>query len=156
MDQTYLRLITKLTDQTIDNTSTGIALLHTDLTSTGIKIATMPNIQTVSYLGYRNINVTRDGVVIKASSGIIQSVMVCVTTGPTYCYLKLYNKATTPTQNDTPFITIPFLDKSSSPITVPLYNYQFSAGLSIRGTDNVVDNDNTNPSGTMICFISYI
>ena len=149
-DQTYLRLITKLL--LVQDTNTGIQLLHTDLTSTGIKILTMP---VVSSLAYRNIHVTNTGVVIKASAGIVQSVMLCVTSGNKYCYLKLYNKATTPTASDTPFITIPFLDNVSSPIVVPLYNYVFSAGLSIRGTDNIADADNTAPTGVMVTFISY-
>ena len=29
-------------------------------------------------------------------------------------------------------------------------------GISIRGTDNVDDTDNTEPNGQMVCFISYI
>ena len=162
-DQTYLRLITKLlaVQDTITETNSGtintsIQLLHTDLTSTGIKIATLPAVQAVSYLGYRNINVGRTGSVVKASAGIVQSVMLCITAGNKYCYLKLYDKATTPTASDTPFITIPFLDNVSSPIVVPLYNYQFSAGLGIRGTDNIADADNTAPGGVMVTFISYI
>ena len=136
--------------------NTGIGTLHTDLTSTGIKVLTMPTIQTVSYLGYRNINVGATGVVVKASAGIVQSVMLCVTSGSKYCYLKLYNTATIPTVSDTPFITIPFLDNISTPVIVPLYNYQFSTGLSIRGTDNLADSNNTTPAGVMITFISYI
>ena len=155
LTSTGIKILTMptVTETNSGTINTGIGTLHTDLTSTGIKVATMP---TVSYLGYRNINVGITGSVVKASAGIVQSVMVCVTSGNKYCYLKLYNKATTPTASDTPFITIPFLDNSSIPLIVPLYNYQFSSGLGIRGTDNIADSDNTAPAGVMVTFISYI
>jgi hypothetical protein len=165
-DQTYLKLITKLIDIKVaediteinsSNINTGISTLHTDLTSTGIKILTMPNVTTTeaNSLGYSNISVTNTGVVIKNSPGIVKSVMVCVTGGNKFCYLKIYNKSTVPTTSDTPVVVIPVQDTTHSSI-VPLYNLEFSNGISIRGTDNVAVNDNTTPAGPMICFVSYI
>ena len=165
-NQTYLKLITKLlnievvkdiTETNSSTINTGISTLHTDLTTTGIKILTMPNVTTteVNSLGYSNINVTNTGVVIKNSPGIVKSVMACVTSGNKFCYLKMYNTSTTPTASDTPVFVIPIQD-TSIPCVVPLYNLQFNTGISIRGTDNVAINDNTTPAGQLICFISYI
>jgi len=166
VNQTYLKLITKLIDIKVaediteinsGTINTGIGTLHTDLTSTGIKILTMPNVTTTeaNSLGYSNIGVTNTGVVIKNSPGIVKSVMVCVTGGNKFCYLKIYNKSTVPTASDTPVIVIPVQDTTHSCV-VPLYNLEFSNGISIRGTDNVAVNDNTTPAGPMICFVSYI
>jgi hypothetical protein len=109
-----------------------------------------------SSLGYVNINLTNTGIVIKPSAGTLQSVMVCVTSGNnSYCYLKLYDKSSIPTFNDTPIVVIPIHDASDEPFVIPLYNLAFQNGLGVRGTDDIANNNNTTPAGTMITFISY-
>jgi len=131
VDQTYLKIVTKLVND--------------------------PHDRLQKSLGYTNTNVTNTGIVIKPSSGTIQSIMLCITSGNKndYCYLKLYDISTIPTFSDIPILVIPIHDSSPQPIVIPLYNLLFHTGLGIRGTDLVDNTNDTTPTGNMITFISY-
>ena len=61
-------------------------------------------------------------------------------------YVKLYDKATAPTEADTPFSTIIIGPKSTFPIVVPTQGVKLTSGLSARGTTGIADNDTGAPT----------
>ena len=60
-------------------------------------------------------------------------------------YVKLYDKATAPTSADTPKCTIPLPASSAANIIAPA-GIDFTAGIGIRVTSGVADNDTTAPT----------
>jgi hypothetical protein len=92
----------------------------------------------------RDISVVATGVVIKNSPGQIYSIHA-VNINAAARYLKVYDKATAPTQADTPALTIHLPATGSREILFPI-GVEFSAGISIRVTTGVADNDTGAPT----------
>lgn len=93
---------------------------------------------------YRNIDVGTTGAVVKDSAGMLIGGIVSNANAAAR-FLKLYNKATAPTQADTPAMTVRLPASSTIPLSVP-NGVEFSAGISIRASTGVADNDTGAPS----------
>lgn len=82
--------------------------------------------------------------------------MHCDARNPTAtpCYLKFYNKATTPAPaNDTPVVVLylPANTLAPTPLPLPINGHLFSKGLGVAVVANAAFNDNTNgPAGVII------
>jgi hypothetical protein len=83
----------------------------------------------------------------------LQSLTISNVGGSQFDYVKLYNKATAPDQNDTPVMTIPIhTDRTEQVICNTLL---FDLGIGVRATNDFVANDNTIPSGTIYATAFY-
>lgn len=86
---------------------------------------------------------TTNATVAKASTGWLTSIVGLNTTG-SVIYLKLYNKATSPTVGtDTPVLTIPIAASSFFSINLNTAPYYFSTGISYALTGAAADADTT-------------
>jgi hypothetical protein len=88
-----------------------------------------------------------------AGSSTLQSLTLSVVSGSQFDYVKLYNKATAPDQNDTPVMTIPV--HTDITINVETHGLLFNLGIGVRATDDFIANDNTAPSGTIYATAFY-
>ena len=92
---------------------------------------------------------TTNATIVKATPGVVYAIDA-VNINATVRYLKLYNKATTPAETDTPVMRIALQGGATgprSPITFP-GGLQFSAGISYRLVTGMADNDTTAPSAS--------
>lgn len=91
---------------------------------------------------YRDLDAGATGAIVKNAAGQLRGLYVYNSTGATR-YLKIYNKATAPTSGDTPVLTLGIPASSAGPggAAVRLPELSFSAGISIRATTGVADND---------------
>lgn len=106
-------------------------------------------------LTYRNIDVQNTGAVIKASAGDILDLTMS-NANAAIRYVKLYDKATTPSSSDTPVRTY-MLPPTSSVVVPVLQGIGFSTGISIRACTGVADNNNTAPTANdVIVNIGYL
>lgn len=102
---------------------------------------------------HRSLSVTATGIVIKASPGTIYEFHVSNINAITIRYLKIYNKATAPTETDTPIRTIA-LPTGGVPV---LFNYsdhglEFTAGISIRCVNEQADSGTTGATANEVIF----
>ena len=88
-----------------------------------------------------------------AGSSTLQSLTLSVVGGSQFDYVKLYNKATAPDQNDTPVMTIPV--HTDITINVETHGLLFNLGIGVRATNDFIANDNTAPSGTIYATAFY-
>ena len=93
------------------------------------------------YAIFRNISITATGVNVKASRGKLYGLYVANNAAAAR-FVKFYNDAGTPDENDTPVLTLGFPASSGANI---LYKggIEFSAGIALRAVKEVVDNDAT-------------
>jgi hypothetical protein len=97
---------------------------------------------------YRNISLLNTGVNIKAAPGVVTG-WYLANNAAAARFVKLYNETTVPVAADTPLLTIEL--PAGSAANVSFANpINFSAGIGIRGTQLVADNDNTAPSANDI------
>lgn len=94
---------------------------------------------------YRNLDTGVTGQVIKAGSAKLCGYFVSNLNDSSKRYIKFYNKATAPTNSDTPVITIPLQPKVSANVSFS-DNIVLDTGLSVRATGALADNDNTAPT----------
>ena len=106
-------------------------------------------------LTYRNLDAQITGSIVKASAGGIFDLTVS-NANAAIRYLKLYNKATAPTSADTPVRT--YMLPPSSTVVIPVTDgINFTAGISLRASTGVADNDNTAPAANdVIVNIGYL
>jgi len=108
------------------------------------------------YLSTASTNATN----IKSSAGSIGYIIVINTTASVY-YLKLFNKASSPTVGtDTPVMNIPIPANASSlgggaALPVPA-GINFSTGISFALTGAIADNDTTNAAAGIVINIGYL
>jgi hypothetical protein len=103
----------------------------------------------------RSLSVTNTGVVVKASPGKV-FVIHAHNINASVRYLKIYNKATTPTDSDTPIMTLP-LATGFNRFDFTNLGVQFSAGISYRASTELADNGNTAPSANeTILHLTYV
>jgi len=95
---------------------------------------------TSSAIGANSDNAT----VVKASAGNVYAI-VAFNKNASPVYLKLYNKATTPTNGDTPIkrYMIPGGATGAGFVITHPMGVSFSAGISYRLVTGIADNDNT-------------
>lgn len=105
---------------------------------------------------YRNLSLGVTGQVIKASAGEVAFLHVGNAHATAAAYLKLYNKATAPTDADTPLYTF-FLPANTAQVIVDVRSLEgFTAGISARATKLSADNDTTAPDGAIIVSMGTI
>jgi hypothetical protein len=93
---------------------------------------------------YRNTNLGVTGQVVKATTGRIYGWHI-INAAASARYVKIYDKATAPTQADTPVMTIEIaasgVDSGSSPVGIA-----FTNGIAARATTGLADNDTGAPT----------
>ena len=127
-----------------------------DQTTPGTTNAVQPIPGTVGGCSlYRNLDLGTTGVVVKASAGQLYALWVANQANAAR-YLKAYNKATAPTQADTPVFTIPIPALAAGTIAIPTVGDAFSAGISLRASTAIADNDTGAPSpNDVVVKVSY-
>lgn len=97
------------------------------------------------YDSYRNLNLGTTGQVVKSSAGSFYFIDIFNAAGAVR-YVKVYDKATAATDADTPKMTIPVGAGLSRTIEIPAAGAAFSAGIGLRATTGLADNDTGAPS----------
>lgn len=96
--------------------------------------------------------------VVKASAGRL-GFIACYNSGSAAAYLKVYNKATTPSSSDTPIYraVIPANNSTGSGFIQPIIiGVTCNAGISYRVTGGIADNDTTAlTANTILVNIAY-
>lgn len=88
---------------------------------------------------YRNLDAGTTGAVAKASAGQLYGYFIS-NNAATARFVKVYDKASAPTQADTPVMTLQLPASSAANVSHP-NGVAFSAGISIRASTGVADND---------------
>jgi hypothetical protein len=89
---------------------------------------------------YRNLDVDETGVIVKNAPGQLYGFRVTNLHATDKRYLKFYSKATAATAADTPVMTIPVSAGQTEREAFPV-GVVFAAGISIRATTALADND---------------
>jgi hypothetical protein len=95
---------------------------------------------------YRSIDLGVTGLIAKATPGKLISIHAHNVNAATR-FLKIYNKATAPTEADTPKLTIP-LPTGNSTFFLGDSGVDFTAGISVRATTGLADNDTGAPTAS--------
>ena len=104
---------------------------------------------------YRNLDIDESGDVVVNSHAHLHSAQITNVSAGTR-YLKVYNKATTPTSSDTPVLTIAIPTLHHIDISLPLSGLEFTNGIGLRATTGVADNDTGAPgTNDLIMFAVY-
>src|SRR3954451_9824386 len=88
---------------------------------------------------YRNLDLGITGQVIKASPGEVSGWFIA-NNAVAARFVQLYNKATTPTQADTPQLTLQ-IPAGASANVLSEAGIDFTTGIAIRASTGVADND---------------
>lgn len=105
-------------------------------------------IRSVPVLLYRNINLLNLGSVIKNEAGKLVAVDFR-TTAAAERYVKLYDKATAPASTDPVKITFTITNAAPATFILPA-DMEFLAGIGIRATTGIADNNNTAPAANSV------
>jgi len=97
---------------------------------------------------YRNLDLGVTGQVVKASAGQLYNYFIS-NNAIAARFVKFYDKATAPDQNDTPVWTFQIPAGSAANVAFP-NGIAFAIGISIRGTTGVADNNTGAPSANDI------
>lgn len=100
---------------------------------------------TAGWSVYRNLDLGVTGQVAKASAGQFGGGVIC-NRSASERFLKIYNKATAPTQADTPIFTISLPPGPATGLPSWMTGVAFSAGISVRATTGLADNDTGAPT----------
>jgi hypothetical protein len=103
-----------------------------------------PTDQSLGLSTYRNLSLSTTGQVVKSSPAQLYGYYFYNNAAATR-YVKLYDKATAPTNADTPILTIALPAGAAANVFSDV-GLTFHAGLSARACQGVLDNDNTAPS----------
>lgn len=112
------------------------------------------------YSIYRNLDVGATGAVVAAGQHVIGGWYLS-NANAAAVFVKLYDKATAPSNSDTPVLTIRVPAGSSANLLIPQNSVggdgiAFQQGIGLRATTGVADNDNTGPStNDVICNVFY-
>jgi len=98
---------------------------------------------------YRKVDLGVTGQVAKATPGMLYG-LVITNAAAAIRYVKIYNKATAPTEADTPAMTLKVAASSYLVMDPATMGLEFSAGISARGTTGVADNDTGAPTANDI------
>lgn len=94
---------------------------------------------------YRSLDVGTTGAIVKNAEGQLFGGLLSNNHATDPRFFKLYNKATAPTQADTPVMTVRLPALSTVNFSVP-NGVRFSAGISIRASTALADADTGAPS----------
>ena len=94
---------------------------------------------------YRKVDLDVTGQVAKASAGTLYAWAITNANALTSAFVKIYNKATAPTQADTPVLTLQVAALGFLYGSIP-NGASFAAGISARATTGVADNDTGDPT----------
>lgn len=94
---------------------------------------------------YRNLDCNNTGAVVKASAAALGGWWIS-NANVSPMYFKLYDKATAPSGSDTPKLTLRLPACATAAAPPALAGVSFAAGLSIRATTDVADNDTVSPN----------
>lgn len=151
-DQQAITILTSIEgySSSINTNTTLIATYNQSMENTLVnmdtKMITLSN-------GASTKTLTQTGANWTAGSSTLQSLTLSNVGGSQFDYVKLYNKATAPDQNDTPIMTIPIhTDRTEQVVCNTLL---FNLGIGVRATNDFVANDNTAPSGTIYATAFY-
>ncbi len=100
---------------------------------------------------YRKLDLSTTGQVIKATPGVIFAYYISNHNATASVYVKFYDKATTPTQFDTPIWTLEIPAGSAANLD-STSGIRFAAGISVRASTGVGDTDNTAPTSGDVTF----
>jgi hypothetical protein len=98
----------------------------------------------VTWNTYRNLDTQPTGQNIKSTPGEVAGWYIS-NTNAAVRYVKLYDKATAPTNGDTPKLTIGIPANSAANVMAPA-GIDFTLGIGIRATTGVADNDTGAPT----------
>jgi hypothetical protein len=92
-------------------------------------------------------------IVVKSSAGTL-FLVVATNSNAAVAYLKLYDKATTPTSSDTPVAVIPVPGATSGAAVVLPFpgGVSFASGIGMRCSLGAADNDDTAPANLATWF----
>ncbi len=93
---------------------------------------------------YRNLDVGVTGAIVKNTPGQLYGYFIS-NNAATARFVKVYNKATAPTQADTPVMTLQIPAAGAANLSQTI-GAAFSAGISLRATTGVADNDTGAPT----------
>jgi hypothetical protein len=151
-DQQAITTLTSIDGLTnsINISTTSIAssstTIESRLTTMDTKMITLSN-------GASTKTLTQTGANWTAGSSTLQSLTISNVGGLVFSYVKLYNKATAPDQNDTPVMTLPLNHETVQQVVCN--SLLFNLGIGVRATNAFVANDNTAPSGTVYATAFY-
>jgi hypothetical protein len=120
--------------------------MESRLVNIDTKMITLSNTASTKTLTQTGANWTTDYTTL-------QSLTLSNVGGLVFSYVKLYNKATAPDQNDTPVMTIPLNHETVQQVVCN--SLLFNLGIGVRATNAFVANDNTAPSGTTYATAFY-
>lgn len=104
---------------------------------------------------YRNLSAGVTGSIVKAAPGEMHRIFIA-NIDTKFVVVKIYNKATTPTEADTPVYTLPINTVTQTTIDMTPDPKLFSAGISVRASGAVADADTTaTTASTCIIAIDY-
>ncbi len=125
-----------------DSASLGIGSLPevTLVAGQSVNIGTMPavDVNQVSALPYRNLDVNSTSAQIKGSAGKLYGITINNLSAFSDSFVKLYDKASSATTSDTPIMTIYGIANTSTSHMFPV-PVAFSNGLQIRSTQDLAD-----------------
>jgi len=134
----------------INSSTTSIASynqsMESRLVNMDTKMITLSNTASTKTLTQTGANWTTDYTTL-------QSLTLSNVGGLVFSYVKLYNKATAPDQNDTPIMTIPLNHETVQQVVCN--TLLFDLGIGVRATNAFAANDNTAPSGTVYATAFY-
>jgi hypothetical protein len=151
-DQQAIGFLTSIDgySNSINTSTTSIASsnvsMESRLTNMDTKMITLSNTASTKTLTQTGANWTTDYTTL-------QSLTLSNVGGLVFSYVKLYNKATAPDQNDTPVMTIPLNHETVQQVVCN--SLLFNLGIGVRATNAFVANDNTAPSGTTYATAFY-
>jgi hypothetical protein len=151
-DQQAIGFLSSIDNNTgaIDATLTAISTynqsMESRLVNIDTKMITLSNGASTKTLTQTGQNWTTDYTTL-------QSLTLSNVGGLVFSYVKLYNKATAPDQNDTPVMTLPLNHETVQQVVCN--TLLFDLGIGVRATNAFVANDNTAPSGTVYATAFY-
>ena len=119
--------------------------MQVDIVSSATVPARLVTNTTGGATAYRNLDVDENGVVVKGAPGQLYGYHV-INQAAAARYVKIYNKATAPTNADTPLMTIAMAATSNATLDAS-NGIAFTAGIGLRATTALADADVGAPAG---------
>lgn len=105
---------------------------------------------------YRILSLGTTGQVVRNTAGEVVFMHVMNTHASAWAYLKLYNKATAPTDSDTPVYTLALAPANAFVLSLVRGLGGFSAGIGARATLNAADGDTNAPTSAVVVNLAHV
>lgn len=105
---------------------------------------------------YREFDADQTGKVMFTGRGSLEGLTLSNLSGATILYVKVYDKATAPTEADTPKLTYVTTAQSSREINLRSTGIRFVNGVSVRCTTGIGDADTGAPAANVMFVQAYI